>query len=95
VLFSSAAATCGPRVLGVALSGCGFDGARGCLAIKAAGGVVLAQDLREASFPFMPMQAIRQDHVDAILPLPALVAAVETLAGGGAFDPGRPPPPLR
>ncbi len=84
-LFCSAARACGPRVLGVVLSGCGFDGARGSLAIKAAGGMVLAQDLGEASFPFMPLHTIRQDHVDAVLPLPDLAEAVRTLAAGRVF----------
>jgi two-component system chemotaxis response regulator CheB len=92
VLFNSAAASFGPRALAVVLSGCGFDGARGCQAIKAAGGMVLVQDLNEASFPWMPMHTIRYDHVDAVLPLPALAAAVETLAAGGVLaDPPRSP----
>jgi two-component system chemotaxis response regulator CheB len=82
VLFTSAAEEFGTRVLGVVLSGAGFDGAQGCVAIKANGGLVIAQALDEASFPFMPKHAIRQDHVDAILTLPAIERAIIELAVG-------------
>lgn len=65
----SAAEAHGPRVFGVVLSGCGFDGARGCLAIKAAGGLVIVQSPEDAEFPYMPRAALRVDHVDAALPI--------------------------
>jgi two-component system chemotaxis response regulator CheB len=85
-LFCSAAAAYGPRVLGVVLSGGGFDGARGCLAIKAAGGMVLTQSPEEADFPFMPRHAIQQDHVDAALPLAGIIAAIPDLVSARSLE---------
>lgn len=85
-LFSSAAQAYGERVLAVVLSGGGFDGASGCLAVKDAGGVVLAQDLKEADMPFMPLHTIQKDHVDAVLPLPKLIEAIAALAGGREIE---------
>jgi two-component system chemotaxis response regulator CheB len=85
-LFTSAARAHGRRVLGVILSGCGFDGARGCLAIKAAGGLVIAQTPEEASFPFMPMNAIAGDHVDATLPILSIIEAICALAAGQSYE---------
>lgn len=66
-LFVSAAATLGPRLVGIILSGGGFDGVRGCLAIKRAGGMVLVQKPDDAIIPFMPKSAISQDDVDGIM----------------------------
>lgn len=66
-LFESAAEAFGPRVVGVLLSGAGSDGLGGLLAIKAAGGLSIVQDPREAQQASMPLHAIRFDHVDAAL----------------------------
>jgi two-component system chemotaxis response regulator CheB len=84
VLFTAAAQAYGPRVVGIVLSGAGFDGARGCLAIKAAGGTVLVQKPGEADFPYVPQLAIGMDHVDAVLPLGEIAAAIPALATGEA-----------
>jgi two-component system chemotaxis response regulator CheB len=81
-LFESAAATYGPRVGGVVLTGGGHDGVSGLFAIKAAAGLCLTQDPGDAIHPWMPLSAIRFDHVDGVLPLDRIAASLVALAIG-------------
>ena len=55
------------RAVGVILSGTGSDGTLGVKAIKAAGGLVIAQDLASAEHDGMPFSAIDTGVVDHIL----------------------------
>ncbi|MBM4439487.1 MAG: chemotaxis protein CheB [Candidatus Rokubacteria bacterium] len=87
-LFRSAADTFGARVVGVLLSGYGSDGVPGLIRIKAAGGISLVQDPREALHPVMPTRAIVEDDVDAILPLDGLATAIVALAHGRSLHHG-------
>jgi two-component system chemotaxis response regulator CheB len=87
-LFRSAAEGYGARVTGVLLSGFGSDGVPGLVRIKAAGGISLVQDPREATHPVMPTRAIVEDDVDAVLPLDGLAAAIVALAHGRALEHG-------
>ena len=57
-LFMSLAQRGGAFAAGLVLSGAGSDGARGCQALQAAGGLVLAQDPAQAKFNGMPMAAL-------------------------------------
>jgi len=81
-LFRSAAAAFGPRVVGVLLTGYGGDGVPGLISIKAAGGISLVQDPREATHPAMPQRAIAEDDVDAVLTLDGIAAAIVNLVEG-------------
>ncbi|HEX2056071.1 MAG TPA: chemotaxis protein CheB [Nitrospiraceae bacterium] len=81
-LFRSAADSFGSRVVGVLLSGCGDDGVTGLLTIKENGGICVVQDPEEADMPFMPMNAIRYDHVDRSLPAKAIASVLATLTKG-------------
>ncbi len=90
-LFESVAASHANRAVGVLLSGGGDDGVHGLLRIKAAGGVSLVQDPREALHPSMPRSAILYDHVDAVLPLAEMAATIEALALGRCVEVGRAP----
>lgn len=57
-LFESAARVFGTGAVGVVLSGMGSDGARGCTAIRGAGGTVLVQSPGSAAVPGMPSAAL-------------------------------------
>jgi len=65
-LFNSMAEEFKSRAIGIVLSGTGSDGAAGLRAIKAAGGVTLAQDPCSAKYDGMPRAAIRTGSVDLI-----------------------------
>jgi len=71
--LSALAADRGRRALGVVLSGTASDGTLGLHAIKAAGGVTFAQEVRTAKFDSMPRSAIAAGVVDFVLP-PAGIA---------------------
>ena len=81
-LFTSAAAHYGTRVVGTLLSGGGWDGVSGLLAIKAVGGLSIAQDPTEAPYDSMPMHAILDDHVDSVLRATEIAAAIPVLVEG-------------
>lgn len=68
-LFRSAAIAYGGRVIGVVLTGLLDDGTDGLVAIKAAGGMSVCQDPADAQWPSMPLNAVRRDHVDHVLPV--------------------------
>ena len=62
------------RAMAVVLSGTGSDGAKGIRAVKAAGGITLAQAPEEAKFDGMPRAAIATGSVDLVLPARELAA---------------------
>ncbi len=66
--FHSLAAELGEQVIGIILSGTGSDGASGIRAIKAAGGITIAQAPESAKYDGMPKAAIHTGSVDLILP---------------------------
>jgi two-component system chemotaxis response regulator CheB len=89
-LFRTAAASYGPRTIGIILSGGKDDGTQGMAAIGRAGGVTVAQDPEDAAVPGMPGSAIEfagVDHVRRADDIPALLAGLVT----GARDTRRGP----
>jgi two-component system chemotaxis response regulator CheB len=89
-LFVSAAKHfAGPQLLGIVLTGMGDDGRRGVVAIKQAGGRVVAESEETAVVFGMPQQAIRSGSVDAVLPLPLIANAIETGVESGVRDVAR------
>ena len=74
-LLQSIATEYGSRVTCVVLSGTGADGSAGLRAVKAAGGLVLAQDPAEAEYDGMPRSAIATGLVDQVLPAARLPEA--------------------
>ena len=79
LLFESAAAACGPRLVAVVLSGTGEDGAMGIRAVKEMGGAVIVQDESSAEFSGMPHAAISTGLTDRILHLHEIGPAIATL----------------
>jgi two-component system chemotaxis response regulator CheB len=75
--MESVAAFAGPLSIAGVLTGMGNDGANGALAIKAAGGLVLAQDEATCVIFGMPAEAIKAGAVDQVLGLDDIYAAIE------------------
>ena len=57
----------GDHAIAVILSGTGTDGSHGIRAIRASGGITIAQDLATAKYDGMPSSAIDTDCVDVVL----------------------------
>ena len=75
-MLGSLAGAYGQRVIAVILSGTGSDGARGCQAVKEAGGTVLVQSPTDAQFDGMPRSAIAIGAPDVIAPSAELAAQI-------------------
>jgi two-component system, chemotaxis family, CheB/CheR fusion protein len=74
--FRSLAQDQGQNAFGIILSGTGSDGSLGIQALKAEGGIILAQDERSAKYDGMPKSAIATGTVDYILPPEKLAAEI-------------------
>jgi two-component system chemotaxis response regulator CheB len=85
VLFRTAAQVYGPGTLAVVLTGMGQDGLRGCQAVRAAGGRVLAQDEPTSVVWGMPGFVTRAGLADDVLPLPRIAAEILRRAARPAF----------
>lgn len=70
-LFKSVAIF-GPRCVGVILTGMGDDGLEGARAIRAAGGVIVAESQETAVVNGMPGAAVRAGLATEVLPLPQI-----------------------
>ena len=81
LLFVSAAGSFGRRVIGVVLSGTGKDGTLGCVAIKAKGGVTIAQDAATCRYDGMPKSAIDANAIDYVLPPDEIADKIVELIG--------------
>jgi two-component system chemotaxis response regulator CheB len=77
VTMESIAAYAGAMSIAVVLTGMGSDGARGARAIKAVGGLVLAQDEATCVIFGMPAEAIKAGVVDQVLGIDDIYPAIE------------------
>lgn len=87
VLFRSAAAVCGGRILGVILTGMGSDGLQGSRAIRVAGGTILAQDAPTSVVWGMPGAVTNAGLASKVLPLDALAGEIQRLASTSSSQP--------
>jgi two-component system, chemotaxis family, protein-glutamate methylesterase/glutaminase len=84
-LFESMAQTLGPRSISVVLSGLLRDGSRGTAAIRACGGLTMAQDERSSEFFDMPSAAIDYGKAEVVFAPRGLASALDA-----AIDQGGP-----
>lgn len=77
--FNSLAQTYGSRSIGIILSGTGSDGAFGIRAIKAAGGITIAQSPSTAKYDGMPISAINTGKVDLVVPIDVMALEISRL----------------
>jgi len=78
-LFESAARSYGASVAAVILTGMGSDGVGGLKAVKAAGGLVVAQDEATSVVYGMPREAVMAGVVDSVLPVDEVAAVLAEL----------------
>jgi two-component system chemotaxis response regulator CheB len=90
-LFRSAARHYGPRTVGVILTGALYDGVAGLMAIRAAGGLAVAQDPDDALVAAMPQNATELAGVDHVVPAAGLAALlVNVVRDSGSGGRGAP-----
>ena len=77
VTMESVAAYAGSLSIGAVLTGMGNDGTSGSKAIRAAGGLVLAQDEATCVIFGMPAEAIKAGAVDQVLAIEDIYPAIE------------------
>jgi two-component system, chemotaxis family, CheB/CheR fusion protein len=76
LFFRTLAETNDSRAVSVILSGTGANGSMGVKRIKEHGGVVIAQDPKEAQYKDMPRNAIATGMVDYVLPVGEIPAKI-------------------
>jgi two-component system chemotaxis response regulator CheB len=91
VLFHSVAQEFGLTAVGVIMTGMGEDGAEGLGAIKAAGGMTIAQSEETCVVSGMPRAAILKGHANKIVPLEGIGTFLVQQYGGGDRVPSEKP----
>jgi len=84
-MMRSAAVCCGPRTVGVVLTGTLSDGASGLWAIDQCGGITVVQDPSDAEFSGMPTNALNRlkpDHVVTLAAMPKLLNSLVSQPAG-------------
>ncbi len=81
--LTSVAKSLGAETIGIVLTGMGDDGARGLTAVKAAGGLTIAQDEASSVVFGMPRRAIESNAARWILPLDEIAAKLLSLGSNG------------
>lgn len=89
-LFRSAAESCGPRVVGVILTGMLHDGTAGLHRVKELGGIAVVQDPLDAAHGMMPASALSGVVVDYVRPLSEIAPLLVRLVSGSRATAGVP-----
>jgi two-component system CheB/CheR fusion protein len=89
------AADLGNKALGVVLSGTATDGTLGLKAIKDAGGLTFAQEIKTAKYEGMPKSAIAAGAADFVLPPAAIARQLVAIARAARFPEPREPADLQ
>lgn len=76
-LFKSVAEMYGKKSIGVVLTGMGHDGSIGCGYIKAAGGLIIAQDPKEAMLSSMPQTVVDLKLANVVTKLKEIPSVIE------------------
>lgn len=84
VLFETAAAAYGPRLIGVVLTGANRDGSAGLKQVREHGGLAIVQDPGEAESDVMPLAALAVAGADHVAAAAGIAALLGSLAGGAA-----------
>ncbi|MBS7847538.1 chemotaxis protein CheB [Pseudomonas fluorescens] len=84
VLFRSAAASYGARVMGMILSGALDDGTAGLWAVKDRGGMTFVQDPSQAMLSSMPESAIQHVQIDLIGSIATIAQQIAETVGSRA-----------
>ncbi|MGE5484114.1 MAG: protein-glutamate methylesterase/protein-glutamine glutaminase [Ignavibacteriales bacterium] len=77
VTMEAAASVFGSNCVGVVLTGMGFDGSKGCSAIKARGGRVVAEHESTCVVYGMPRAVVEMGYADTVVPISDVARAVE------------------
>jgi two-component system chemotaxis response regulator CheB len=94
-MLRSAALCCGPRAIGIVLTGTLGDGASGLKAVQQCGGITVVQDPDDAAFPEMPRTALNRSIPDHIVRLSDLPALLNSLVQRPAGEPRPVPDSIR
>ncbi len=86
VLFQSVAEEFGPKGLAVLMTGMGDDGAQGMGAVKAAGGMTIAQSEESCVVYGMPKAAIDRGFAVRVVGLDALANTLQAQCMAGAQE---------
>jgi two-component system CheB/CheR fusion protein len=79
LFFTTLAEELGDRAIGIILSGTGSDGSHGVRAVRAGGGITIAQTLDTAKYDGMPGNAIETGCIDLTLPPEKIGSEIQAL----------------
>ncbi len=82
-LFRSAAHSYGGNVIGVIMTGMGYDGKLGCKLLKRRGAIIVAQNEETCVVYGMPKQPIEEGIADVIAPLDKIANTINQLSRSG------------